>query len=192
MSFLPVIVGIENADGTRADAKRADGTRGPIMLRLGEGLGASSEVDGGITRVTLVGQPPTDSALGWKKSVVRYTDIAAAALTTDVEFGTLAIKGCLHQLVIKTSVAFAGGSVSAVKASLGITGDLTKYSGPELEDLYDCFAAPGDADVINHIDAIESFVAATSLRVKFTSVGGNLSTLTAGTLEIWHRATVLP
>lgn len=53
MAFLPTIIGIEDAAGARIDAKRPDGTRGPIMLRLASGFVGVSEVDGGVTRVTI-------------------------------------------------------------------------------------------------------------------------------------------
>lgn len=53
MGFLPAVVGIVRADGTRADEKRADGTRAPILLGLSNDFIASSAPDGGLTVVTL-------------------------------------------------------------------------------------------------------------------------------------------
>lgn len=53
MPFLPTIIGIEDAAGARIDARRPDGTRAPIVLRLGEGIVGESTFDGDVTRVTL-------------------------------------------------------------------------------------------------------------------------------------------
>lgn len=55
MSYLPVIVGIEDQNGNRVDEPRPDGIRGPVMLKLGSGFSGSSSFSGnpGITKVTL-------------------------------------------------------------------------------------------------------------------------------------------
>ena len=53
MSFLPIIIGIVDGQNQRVDPKRTDGTRGPIMLQIGEGVLAEAVVDGGLTLVRL-------------------------------------------------------------------------------------------------------------------------------------------
>jgi hypothetical protein len=53
MGYLPSVVGVIRADGTRVDQKRADGTRAPILLAISTEFVATSTEVGGLTHVTL-------------------------------------------------------------------------------------------------------------------------------------------
>jgi hypothetical protein len=76
----------------------------------------------------------------WQKFTVTFAQLAAAATSNSATLFTLPPGGIVHGAKIKHSEEFSGGAISAYTLSVGITGNLTKYT-----DAFDVFQAPGDA-----------------------------------------------
>lgn len=53
MALLTGVLGVVDSDGNRVDAKRDDGTYGPVYLKLGSSMTATSEANGGTSTITL-------------------------------------------------------------------------------------------------------------------------------------------
>ena len=125
----------------------------------------------------------------WKKmTAVEFDDIAVAALTTDVALFTLPAGGVIEAVKIKASTAFSGGAVSSLLASVGITGNLTKYSVP-----FDLMAAVSDTNfgLWNEFAGETHDAAGTSIRFSVEAIGANLDQLTAGVVDIWVKYAVV-
>lgn len=116
-----------------------------------------------------------------------YTDFSTAGLTNSIELLSLPAKGIIKAGIIKHSTAFSGGSISAYTVSVGITGTLEKHI-----PAFNVFqSVGGSAFAIYSLFDIESFSAATSIKVTATSVGANLDQATAGAVDIWIGRTTL-
>lgn len=136
--------------------------------------------------IAVAGPRPT-----WYKFTVAYTDIQTAATTNSYTFATLPIKGKVHATFSKHSVAFAGTSITAVGMELGITGTPAKYA-PSFDVLQVVGNTVFDENDIGSGGSLESWTGTTSLVAKFTSVGADLSALTAGSVDIYVLVSVLP
>jgi hypothetical protein len=79
----------------------------------------------------------------------------------------------------KHSVAFAGGSLSAMTVSLGISGSATRYTAA-----FDCFQAVSDTALQETALFKSVGRAAQQLALTFTPTGDNCSAATAGAVEI--------
>jgi len=124
----------------------------------------------------------------WTKYTVSHTALQTAATTNDIELLSLPSKGMIQQIVIKHSVAFAGTSISAYTLSVGIASNFTKYTAA-----FNVFQSVTDtARSITQANDIESFSGTTSIRLKATSTGANLSASNAGSVDIWVMTSVLP
>lgn len=129
------------------------------------------------------------SAAVWTKYIIPYTSFTAAALTQTIEFFILPAKGVIEAVMLKSTTAFSGPSLTAYAALIGIAGDTGKYSNS-----YDVFAAVNAANYQSFTasHSVEDFVAATSIKITATSVGANLNTVTAGALEVYVKWLTLP
>ncbi|MDB4312105.1 hypothetical protein N9937_01615 [bacterium] len=120
----------------------------------------------------------------WVKvgDAIGFADLSDSATTNDIELFTLPAQGIVHAAKIKHSEAFAGGAVSAMTLSVGITGSLAKYLAA-----FDVFQAVGDAvysaDDIFGAETHDS--GGTSIRLAATSTGADLDALTAGVADVW-------
>src|SRR6185369_15391374 len=111
-----------------------------------------------------------------------------AALVGDVQAFSLLARMTLEGIVIKTSTPFSGPGITGVTLSLGLVGDLAKYLSP-----YDAFAAVAGSNLglANELQ-LESFTAATSVRLAAIATGANLSALTAGAGCLYAKVASLP
>ena len=114
-----------------------------------------------------------------------YSDFQAAALTSTVEARTLPANRSLIALIVKHSIPFSGGSISAVNLSVGILGDLTKFIA-----VYDVYQAVGPA-VQESVLVLYYPAEATGIQVTATAVGANLSALTAGAVTLYFQEAVV-
>jgi hypothetical protein len=88
VSVLPVIVGVLDEDENRVDPKRLDGTRGPIMLKVGQGLVATAEVQGGMTIVTITDR---SAVVTTTVKTAAYTAAAAELVSCDPSAGAFPV-----------------------------------------------------------------------------------------------------
>lgn len=126
----------------------------------------------------------------WFHYEVEFSQFSAASTTTDIELVELPAGALVHAVKVKHDEEFTDGTTAAISAavlSLGVTGDLDRYSGGTTVNVFD---APGatNYDVKLPDGGLlrgESHEAPWSLRAALTVTGANLSTLTTGHAEIW-------
>jgi len=124
----------------------------------------------------------------WTKYTVTYAQLAAGALTNDIQLFSLPARGTVHAVVIKHSASFTGGMIATYTLSVGIAGTLAKYASA-----FNVFQAPGDTVLQSSGGAFtENAGAAISVRVAATSTGANLNAATAGSATIWVLSSTLP
>lgn len=114
--------------------------------------------------------------------VIGYAALQTASLTNTYLLFDLPAGSILTYLVIKHTTAFAGTSITDVKASLG------NGSSPNLFiNGFDIYQAVGDtvyqSVVANYIG---SFVNPTAINMTVTATGANLANLTAGSVNVWY------
>ena len=109
------------------------------------------------------------------------------ALTNDVALFTLPARGKITGLTIKHSTAFAGTSITAVTVSVGLSGNTTAYA-----NAFNILQATGDTVMQDDGGHFSASFASHAVTARFTSVGANLSALTAGSVDIWTCTVVLP
>lgn len=124
----------------------------------------------------------------WTQFTVDATDFTAAAAAEDVELFVLPARGVIHNVALKHTTAFSGGTSSALTLSVGITGTLTKYSAA-----FDVFQATGDAVFsFNDLANLEDLAVTTSIRVEATATGDTLDNVGTGSCDIWVLTSELP
>jgi hypothetical protein len=123
----------------------------------------------------------------WEKFSFGYADFSAAATTFELELVELAAKETLEVVIVKSTTAFSGGSVSAVTLECGISGQTDRYFGP-----YDLFATVSNTNFQNVSQSNEVYFTTQSVVLKMTSVGDDLDALTAGAFDVWVKRSKLP
>lgn len=117
----------------------------------------------------------------WIKVTKVFGDLAAAALTNDIQLLSLAAGGFIHAAKIKHSAAFTGGAIATYTLSIGIVGNLTKYA-----PAFNVFQAPGNTVLqASGLAGSENHAAAVSIRLAAVSTVANLNAATAGSVDIW-------
>lgn len=111
----------------------------------------------------------------------------AAALTQSLTLTTLPANAAVEKIRVKHSTAFSGTSVTAVTASLGTTGTESGYGAP-----FDILAATSATNMYQVAGALGLTTASHALVLTITTVGANVSALTAGALDVWVSYSVLP
>lgn len=124
----------------------------------------------------------------WQKITITHTQLQTAALTNTIELVSLAAKTVVESIVIKHSTAFAGTSITDYKVKIGITGELDRYLGNFDVDQ----TVSGTAFDCVNLQEIPSFSTTTSVKITATSVGANLSSSTAGSVDVWVKTSTLP
>jgi hypothetical protein len=110
-----------------------------------------------------------------------YSDFSDTDTQNDIEILSLPAGGVIHEVKIKHSEAFTGGSISAYTISVGITGTLDKYCSA-----FNVFQAPGNTvQALGGVIGTENHGAATSIRADANSTDGNLNAATQGSVDIW-------
>ncbi len=116
----------------------------------------------------------------WVHFTVTYLNLAAAALSNDIQLFSLAALDVIHAFKVRETVKFAGPGMGVYNVSIGVAADLQQYTA-----LYDVFTfAPGAvADQLTPLLAIESDTLATSIRI-YGESDINLNLATAGTVVV--------
>jgi hypothetical protein len=126
-----------------------------------------------------------NTAPRWVKYSVAYTDFPTASTTSaDHTLVSLGVGSVIHAVKLVTTAAFTdgGASITDVKMDVGITsGTPTEYMSGEDVDVLDTTAASGEYSTVDFLTEN----AATAILARIVCVGGNCSTLTTGTADIW-------
>jgi len=181
------IITLNNALGAAAN-QIITGSAGDLELIDGASASLFYDLDGARWRVT-GGAGDTSAGAFYEKYTVDYTDIQTAGLTNSVLVLNLEAQGIVESVAIKTSVAFVGASITDLDFEVGISGDKDKYM-----EAYDGLAAVADSnsDYAAHAVGPESFSGTTSINLTATAVGANLSALSAGSVDVWIKRSLLP
>lgn len=124
----------------------------------------------------------------WTKYTVSHTAFQTAALTNNVQLFSLPAKGVIHNVIISHSTQFTGTGISTYTVSVGIASSLSKYASA-----FTVSQVPGDSVGQSSVSTdFENKASATSIRIAATSTGANLSQSTAGSVDVWVYASVLP
>jgi hypothetical protein len=131
---------------------------------------------------------------GWVKFTAHYTDFAVASTNHSFVAGALPPHCYVSNIIIKHSVAFTGGAISAVTAQ-------GKYTSASLgtlvqSDGLDVFQSPSDTAVGQSAFpyTIATYGSAANVSIAIDSVGANLDQLTQGTVIVAYQISrlVLP
>jgi hypothetical protein len=128
----------------------------------------------------------SSSGPSWVKTTVPYTSFTSAATTQTITLYTLAAGGVIQTAKVKQSTAFSGGSVSDVNVSIGYGGTNTAIT--PTWDVFSAVTATNYQLVASLFGASQT--ATNSITITANSTGGNLSTLTAGSVDVWLLVSV--
>lgn len=126
----------------------------------------------------------------WTKYTKTYTDFSTAATASEISLANISAGTFVHNVVIKHSEAFAGGSISAYQIDVGPSGDLTQFV-----DGFAVTDAPTDSrhqsvtlgEVHNN-----AFASTGVLAARAESTGDNLDQAASGSVDIWVLSSTLP
>jgi len=121
----------------------------------------------------------------WSVNGVAGAALAAAG-TQSLALFTKAANTVIHKAIIKHSAAFAGPSISAFTAGLGVAGDVAG-----IVTAFDVLQAVGSTKFKEEAKFSED-LAAVGVVLSLTATGANISVLTAGALTVWVCSSVLP
>ena len=117
----------------------------------------------------------------WVKTTIPYTSFSTAGTTNSITLLSLVAAGVIHGVKIKHSTAFAGTGITAMTASVGVSGTLNKYASA-----FDVFSAVSNTNFqLSNVVGSENNGAATTILITGTSTGGNLNALTQGSVDVW-------
>ena len=122
----------------------------------------------------------------WIKVTKVYTDFATAGVTNDIEIYSLPAKSLIHSCQVVVNTAFSGGTISAYTISVGIGGNLVKYSAAT--NVFTGFTLTQPSVLAG----IESLSGATSIRAAAISTIGLLNAASAGSVSVYLLISTLP
>jgi hypothetical protein len=124
----------------------------------------------------------------WTKYTVAEAAFTDADGEEDVELFVLPSGAVIEGVVVKHNTAFTGGGLTAFTISVGVAGELDKYSSD-----FDVFqAVSATAFQSSQVQEIGSFGGTTSIRANAKSTTANVADATAGSVDIWVKTTTLP
>lgn len=147
-------------------------------------INMAAPVPGSILQVNPAGTGFTFGSpqLGWNAVSIGYGAFSAASTQSQINAFSLPAGCALMGVVMKHSIAFSGGAVSAVAVDLGISGTADLFL-----TAFDVFQAVSDTAFVNAmVQNIQSFANPTNIMVRATSTSANLNALTAGTVTIYY------
>lgn len=126
----------------------------------------------------------------WQKFSFTTSDfgVGIAAPTNDITLFSLGAKQIIHGVIIKHSSPFIGGSASNYTLSVGIAGNLAKYSSAfSVFQAVGCSVAQASEEL-----APEDFCTSTDIRIAAVCTGDNLENISSGVVDVWVAVATLP
>jgi hypothetical protein len=126
---------------------------------------------------------------GWRKWTISDSDLTAAASTQDVLLFSAGGLEKVEAVVVKHSAAFTGGVLDGLTVSVGVASAENFYTEP-----HDLFQAASDLEFqdTNVFGSATMAAAGHNVIARFTAVGDDVVNATAGTVDIWIKASTLP
>lgn len=157
-----------------------------MVMRATQAKGPSTSLGGGGGTY-----PPTAPAItpAWFAFTFDHEDFQDASLARNIEAYSLGIAAVLHGLILRPTIAFAGTGITAYTLSVGLAGDLERYTSQ-----FDMMAAVSNTNFLNSGPVMEArnMGAVTSIRLSAVSEGANLDQSTAGALTLYLLLSALP
>ncbi len=125
----------------------------------------------------------------WTKYSVLHTALQTADVTNNIELFSLPAKTVIHKVIIKQTTAFLGCATYTI--SVGIAGTLAKYIAAY--DVTAAVAATTFGVSLATVNAtLENFSSAASIKIAATSTIQNLSSSSAGAVDVYVLTSTLP
>jgi hypothetical protein len=122
----------------------------------------------------------------WTKVTVGHSAFHTAAMANDILLYNLPAGGVIHAVKTKTVQQFAGTGITDYKISVGIVGNLTKYSAA-----FDVDTAVSDTNFqLSTTVGSEDHGSVVQIRIAATSAGANLDQSTTGSVTVWLLVSV--
>lgn len=129
-----------------------------------------------------------NSAVQWFKFTATFTDLAAAALTNDIQFYDLPAFGAVTSAYTKITQTFTGGTITAYTIGVGYASNHNQLTG---NVAINALSGLNVLQSNNSTPIIYSLSGSTSLRLYATSVGDNLNQATQGSVDIYLQVSFL-
>ena len=177
------------ASATAAATSETNAATSATNAATSETNAATSETNAATSETNAAASAANAAANSWEKITIGFAALQTAALTNTIELTSLLAKGVIEMIIVKSATAFVGASITNLNVEIGLASDADKFMGA-----YDALAAVGDTNRAagQFFDGPESFASATSIKLKATAVGANLDALSAGSLEVWVKRSLLP
>lgn len=134
---------------------------------------------------TTAAQTTAESVQSMIAVTISYSSVQTAATVGLVTARTLPTNRSLFALIAKHSTPFTGAGITSVSVSLGISGDATRFiNGFSVNQA--TAASAQESSLVLYYPAAE-----TPIIAQFTSVGGDLSALTQGSLVLYFQETIV-
>jgi len=131
---------------------------------------SSSQMNNNFTNVV-------ENAANWQVTTLTSVNLTTAGVAQTLTAFNFDPKETILGMHLRTTTKFDGGGVTNLNFNLGLASDLTKYSGP-------VDVATTTASETNQLLDLPSYSATTAVYATFSATGGNVDTLTQGTLEV--------
>jgi hypothetical protein len=135
-----------------------------------------------------VGWKGSAGALEWVKITKTYADFSAAALTNEINIYSLPANKYIHDVKLIPTTSFSGGEIGTYTLSVGV--DLVPQAYFLAGNVY-----PGNklvSTLRTPIVGMQSTSVATDIKMTATSTVANLSSATAGVVDIYLLISTLP
>lgn len=111
----------------------------------------------------------------------------AAATSQSLALFTKAVNTVVEKVILKHGTAFVGASITALTASVGISGTLTGMTAT-----LDMVPAVSATNFVENALAPTLTLASVGVVLSLIATGANLSVLSAGAVDVWVKTSVLP
>lgn len=187
--FVGTSLSIGSGDGSLTlEVEDDTPVTGDTRVQINQGA-ADSDTTVLLTVAGAVTAKPGGTVPACELYTVAATDLTAAATTEDVVLFNLPARGKLTAVSIKHTVAFSGGTLTAMTVSVGesVTPDTTFYSSA-----FNIFQAIGDTIYLDTDMFKSPTYAASDVLARFTATGDNMNNVGTGSVGIVACWVVLP
>jgi len=176
---------LRDRDLPKVKCKRVD------IYDMVENLDPTSELVDDSTLKIVAGKIEVGASVPrWSRYIVNFDDVSIAALERTIELVALPSASVAHMVIMKHSLEFTGGGITAVTFSVGHEDEASPVT---LLPASDVFQPPSNSLLFqqNTPFAFKHDPAGSQVLLKATSVGANLDALTQGSASIWINHAVL-